>query len=313
MNMLNEVIGQQQAKTELEFRLNNHINTKGAFPNLLLTGSKGDGKSHLARKIGKNLPDFSDGSRDYKAFFTINGSALKNLRVFFEQYCSQFADGDKYCTVFIDEAHEIKKPVQAALLSVLENTKTNRNVYEYEDIPYYFDFRKVTFIFATTDEDKLVEPLIDRLLKITLSPYTPDELAEIINGVVGEAMEFDKGVLEKASQYVRRNARKADQLAKDILSLGVPVFKMIHLKKLIEKTNLAPMGLDLDEIRTLRILEECASSDGLSLGQLASRMGRPGRSMQKGVEPYLLANNLMEIDGKRRITAKGREYLKNLA
>ena len=134
--MFNEVIGQERAKTELEFRLKNHISTQGAFPNLLLTGSKGDGKSHLARKIGKNLPDFSNGDRSYKPFYTINGSALKNIRVFFEQYCSQFADGDKYCTVFIDEAHEIAKPVQAALLSVLENTATSKTTYEYEDVPY---------------------------------------------------------------------------------------------------------------------------------------------------------------------------------
>lgn len=301
------VIGQERAKTELGFRLDNHHKTKNPFPHLLLTGSKGDGKTHLARKVARNLPDWGDQTRNNKRFLSLNAAAIKSPQMFFEDICSQFADGQTYCTVFIDEAHELNKKIQNALLTVLEPNKNNYTTFEFNGAQFDFDFRRITFIFATTEDDQIIPPLVDRLKQISLEPYDADELAQIIELVIDGTVQFEDGTLERLSKLVRRNARKADEIAKDVMSFGVPVFTKKHLDKLVEKTNLYPMGLTNDEVRVLYTLEECGE---LSLGQLASRIGRPGKAMQKGLEPYILALGLMEIDGKRRITPKGRDYLK---
>ena len=308
-NYFDGVIGQPRAKKTLSFFLDNHRKNKTAFPHILFTGSKGDGKTHLARKVGRNLPDFSDPAKRHKDFFIKNGTELKNPRYLLEECLSQFANNQDYATFFVDEAHEMSKQVQTMFLSILEPNAREKTEIEYDDITYTFDFRKVTFMFATTEDDKMFHALMDRLRVLSLEPYEEKELAAIIELVIDGRVRFEDDMLKKISRYVRRNARKADCVAKDILSLGVPVFTKEHFDDLLDKVSLYPYGLTLDEVRALEILE---ANGELSLGVFASRLGRPPRAMQKGVEPYILALGLMEIDGKRRLTAKGRNYLREL-
>lgn len=301
------VIGQEEAKRELSFYLANHIDNDAPMPNLLLEGSQGDGKSYLAKKLARNFPDPSDTTRKYKKFYPVDGSSLKNLTIFFEDICSKFADGDQYCTVFVDEAHGIPKAVQNALLTVTEPNRTGMTQYTFNDITYYFDARKVTWIFATTEADKVFRPLRDRLVSVQLQPYGPEELAKIILMNVAGKVKFEGDTLDSLAHLVRRNARHADRLANNVLSLGTSSFKEEHLKYLVRELSLLPHGITKDEVRCLKFLE----ADGeLSLGHLASRFGKPSGAVQKEIEPYLISLGYMEIDGKRRVTAKGRAFLK---
>lgn len=298
------LIGQAKAKQELGFYLDNHHNSGAILPHLLFTGQKGDGKTMLAKKVARNMPDPENPDKKHKAFYNINGSSIENLRTFLEDYVTKAQGASQYFTFFIDEAHDLPKKVQTALLTILEPNKMRVNRFVFQDIEYTFDFHKITFIFATTDEDKLDPALKDRLVNISLKQYDRKELAEIIKLVVDGACEFEGGVLEDLAIYVRRNGRAADRMATNILALGCPIFKKAHSKKLKDKLGMLPYGLEEIEMDTLRTLDDCGE---LSLGQLASRIGRPAKTTQKGVEPYLLALGLMEIDGKRRISAKGRE------
>jgi Holliday junction resolvasome RuvABC ATP-dependent DNA helicase subunit len=142
-----------------------------------------------------------------------------------------------------------------------------------------------------------------------LEPYTAKELAEIINRIVGSKVSFEKGLLEEISGYVRRNARDADRMAKNVLSFGTSLFERGHFEILKDKLNLFPYGITHDEIRALKILQ----SDGeCALGHLSSRLAQPAKAVQKSLEPYLIAVGLMEIDGKRRITGLGRTFLKGI-
>jgi len=306
------VIGQERAKRQLAFLLSSHIRSRGAFPNLLMTGSKGDGKTHLAREVAKQLPDFNDGSRNHKRFFPINGASVKNPTMFFEDICPAFADGDTYATIFIDEAHMLPKALQrGTMLSVLEPNKRRVNTVMHDDMPYTFDFHKVTFILATTEIDQLFDPLKDRLEEIALEPYNASELAQIMEMVIEGGVEFEEGVLEKLATHVRRNARKADNIANHVLSMGHPVFKQEHFEELRRDMNLFELGVSIEELAALKCLD-VAGSEGLKLGALASELGKSSKVVQKGLEPYLLGNRLMSIDGNRRITPKGREYLTRL-
>jgi Holliday junction resolvasome RuvABC ATP-dependent DNA helicase subunit len=300
------VVGQSAAKQRLGFFLDNHIKTGTPFPHLLLTGFRGDGKSHLARKIARNFPCPGDPSKKHKPFFPLNGSSIKSLSVLFNDILSKTQDMD--CTVFIDEAHGMPKSVQTAFLTILEPNKYNRTSYTYDDIEYTFDFKRITFIFATTEDDAIFHALKDRLYTIGLQPYSSNELAEIIEMVVDGTCSFEDGVLQDLSRHVRRNARDADRMAKHVLCFGVPVFEKKHLKELKKSLSLFPYGISIDEYRVLEELEK-AGSEGKSLGALASFIGRPAKAMQKELEPYLISLGLMIIDGKRIITQKGKDFL----
>lgn len=301
------VIGQKRTKTELGFYLANHLATGAIIPHLLLTGSKGDGKTHLAKKFAKNLPDLSQPTKQNKAFYLLNASTILNPTIFLEDIMSKLQD--QYATIFIDEAHELPKKVQMILLTILEPNKRNCTSYTFNDVDYRFDFSKLTFIFATTEDDKIFHALKDRLVTIALEPYDEKDLSQIIELVIDGEMTFEDGVLQEMSHYVRRNARSADRMAKNALAFHSPVFTREHLSILKEKLNLFPFGISHNEIRALRLLE----SDGeCSLGHLSCRMAQTAKSVQKEVEPYPIALGLMEIDGKRRITAKGRQFLKEI-
>lgn len=299
------VVGQPRAKTELGFYLTNHLESGSVIPNILLTGSKGDGKTHLARKFARNLPDIMDPSRKNKAFYSFNGGAILNPTILLEDILSKVQD--QPCTIFIDEAHGLPKKVQTVLLTILETNKSHRTSYTFNDIDYNFDFRRITFIFATTEEDKIFHALRDRLVTLSLEPYGKKELAEIIELTLDGQVSFDGDMLSQLSEYVRRNARNATRIAENARMFNTPIFEKKHLDILKEKLNLFPLGVTFNEIRALKILE----TDGeCSLGHLSCRLAQASGAVQREVEPYLIANRLMEIDGKRRITALGRQYLK---
>jgi len=301
------VVGQPRAKTELGFYLKNHIESGAVVPNLLFTGSKGDGKTHLARKFARNLPDISNPSRKNKAFYSFNGGAILNPTILLEDILSKVQD--QHASIFVDECHMLPKKVQAVLLSILEPNRSHITTYNFNDIEYRFDSRRLTFIFATTDAQGLLDPLKDRLTTLCLEMYGPEELAKIIELTVDGRLSFDGNTLEELSKYVRRNARNAVRVAENALSFNCPIFETHHLETLKEKLNLFPLGVTFNEIRALRILER----DGeCSLGSLSCRLAQAASAVQKDVEPYLIANRLMEINGLRRITATGRAYLKAL-
>lgn len=301
------VIGQTRAKRELGFYLRNHLKSGNPVPNFLFAGSKGDGKSFLARKFARNLPDLQNPDKKHKKFYGFNGGAILNPTILLEDILSKVQD--EYCTIFIDEAHGLPSKVQTVLLTILEPTKANRTRYTFNDVDYEFDFRKITFIFATTEDDKIFHALMDRLTKVTLEPYTEKELAEIMETVIENEVSFEDNLLADLSHYVRRNARAATAVAKNVLSFGSPVFTSEHFEILKSQLNMFPHGITFNEIRMLKILE----SDGeCALGHLASRLAQTSKSVQKEVEPYAIAMGLMEIDGKRRLTGNGRLFLKAL-
>jgi len=299
------VVGQTHVKKALSFYLDKHRHNGSVMPNILLTGFRGDGKSHLARKIARNFPDLSQPEKKHKAFYSFNGASIKNISVFLEGIWTKLQSENDYLTIFIDEAHGLPKSVQTAMLSIMEKTRNHMTKYVHNDMEYNFDFRKVNFILATTEDDGIFHALKDRLTTFGLQPYTRKELGEIVQMVVDDRCEISDSMLTKISHYIRRNARAANEMANHILSFGCPVFEDEHFEALKENLHLLDYGINEDELRVLEALSE----GELSLGQLACRVGRPSRAMQHELEPYLISLKLMEIDGKRRITQKGKDFL----
>jgi Holliday junction resolvasome RuvABC ATP-dependent DNA helicase subunit len=307
MSYFDDVIGQTDVKKKLKFRLDTHRKNGAILPHCLFVGSKGDGKSFLARKFARHFPDPTDGSKKHKRFFGLNAGALKNPQMLFEDILAPIQDD--YCTLFIDEAHGLNKKVEMVLLSILEPNPNKRTRYEWDGVEYLFDFRKVTFMFATTEEDQVFHALRDRLDTVSLAPYTEAELSEIIDLNLDGGVKINKNLLKDMGGFIRQNARSAHFLAMDILSTGKSSFKDKDWDELIDALSLLPKGISPDELRAMQILQ----SDGdLSLGQLASRLARPTRAVQRDIEVYPKSLGFIEVDGKRKLTKRGHDYLKNL-
>jgi Holliday junction resolvasome RuvABC ATP-dependent DNA helicase subunit len=175
-----------------------------------------------------------------------------------------------------------------------------------------FDFRRQTFLFATSEIQKVFHALADRLERITLEDYTNPQLAAIVQKGLPE-VDCKDDVLLDVSTVLRGNARAAQKMASKIMAYlkGAKVFAREDWNRLREVLSIYPLGLNAMEIQILRYLAQ--NADGTSLTGLSAKTGMSRESLQKDTELYLQKHNLMEIQTTgRMITARGLEYLKGL-
>ena len=309
-NYFPNVIGQEKTKSRLAFELDNHLRTRCAVAHMLFLGGKGDGKTNLVRAFARNLPDWNQPDKRHKRFITITGGQVKSLTQLFEDlFAKNSPTGDEAVTYFFDECHELPTPIQTALLTILEPNKNNFTSYTFRDITYNFDFRNITFLFATTEENKVFHALRDRLTDVQLTPYTTEELAQIVELSLQDKTVMEQDLLMEVARHIRINARKAVDMANNIAKLGLEYFEKSDWLKFKKQLNILPYGLNESELAVLQVLENCGES---KLGTLAAGIKRPAKSVQLSIEPYLVGLGAISIEGTRKIEQIGLNLLREL-
>jgi Holliday junction resolvasome RuvABC ATP-dependent DNA helicase subunit len=299
-NYFPELVGQENVKKKLSFYLNAFEKT-GVCPFLNLIGAKGLGKTEFAKAFAKNLHN-EDGDR--RTFLELNCSTIKNNEQFFEQiFLPVIADNE--ITVLFDECHALPVDLTMAFLTIFNSEKDNRKTFEFNAMSFEFNFKRQTFIFATTESDKIFPPLKDRLTTVDFEPYTQDELAQIVQLCTPNILYINNS-LQRVASTVRNNARSAVKRAKEItLYCGAKEKNILGLsdfEDLCDQVGILPHGLTYTEKQILEILNNCGSA---TLTGLAAKIGLSKTALQRDHELYLLNKNLMEIDGKRKITSHG--------
>jgi Holliday junction resolvasome RuvABC ATP-dependent DNA helicase subunit len=307
MNYFDEMIGQSKTKSVLGFYIDAFEKTE-ILPHMFIVGQRGQGKTMLATQVAKNLRSKTLGR--VKPMLTINCSTLKNVRQFIEDIVLQYVR-DQHITLFFDEVHEMPTPIQTCLLTVLNPNKHNLNTLRFEDYNIEFDFTKVSFIFATTDPQRVITPLKDRCRMVHMEEYQYDELGEIVKGN-SEDLEFDDETLRDIASVCRGNARNATLMAKDnILQFArrhnVSFVDMDIWGRIKAVLGILPLGLENTELQILKVLKDRTVC---SLTNISAVTGLSSQALRAEFELYPLKHNLMEIaQGGRRLTGHGREYL----
>jgi Holliday junction resolvasome RuvABC ATP-dependent DNA helicase subunit len=303
-----DIIGQNTVKKMLGFFIDGFKSTN-IVPHLMFTAPRGCGKTTMATAMAKNLTDL-DGRP--KPLITLNCSTIRNLKQFFNQFVIPYMN-DRDATILFDEASELPKDVMMALLTILNPNKENRTSFSYEEYTVDFDFKRISFLFATTEGQAIFHALMDRMERVDLEEYSHDELGKIVMmGLEGYTVE--KKVLREVSTVLRGNARAAQKMATKIKlacdSKYKDHFNMDDWNKLKDKLGVLPLGLLTMELNILRILAERKE---VRLAALAAITGLSRACIQKDYEMYLTKMGLMEINsGGRAATAKGLKYLKGL-
>jgi Holliday junction resolvasome RuvABC ATP-dependent DNA helicase subunit len=299
-NYFTDLIGQYAVKKKLSFYLN-AFNKTGVCPFLLLTGAKGLGKTQFAKSFAKRVEN-NDGKK--RAFLELNCSTIKNNEQFFEQIFLPLV-ADNEITILFDECHALPKDLTMAFLTIFNTETTTKKRFTWNEMVFDFDFKRQTFLFATTESDKIFPPLKDRLTNVDFAPYSEGELGEILKLCAPE-VNFSDACLAEVAKTVRNNARSAVMRAKEIsLYCGSKRkynFNLANFEELCDNVSILPHGISYTEKQILEVLKNGGSS---TLTGLAAKIGLSKTALQRDHELYLLNKSFIEIDGKRKITAGG--------
>jgi Holliday junction resolvasome RuvABC ATP-dependent DNA helicase subunit len=298
-----QIVGQEKTKTKLNFLLEGFKQTS-IMPHLLFVAPRGCGKTLIAQQTANLM------GRKNNAI--INCSTIKNVKSFFNQVMLPYVVS-KDITLIFDEASELPRDVTMALLTILNPNTNNWNEFTFEDGTYRFRFDQNSFIFCTTEAQKLFHALLDRLYRIDMQDYSYVELGNIIlNNLKTKNQSIDDSVIVEVSSVCRGNARQAQAMANQISSY-LSSKKSNKLTSdgwtdIKSKLSIYPLGLSEIELNVIKILKDHGE---VRLTNLSAKTNLTKDMLQKNVELYLMRNSLIEIRPTgRALTKKGHDYHK---
>lgn len=306
-----EVVGQRKPCRALIEHLKGYKETSRC-PHIMFVAPKGTGKTFLANAFGEHLNIRN--SDEKKPFLEINCSTIKNVKHLMNWIMlPHVANND--ITIFFDECSELPKDVEFALLSMLNPTDNNTYTFHHDEGEVVIDFRRHTFIFATTEPQKVFVALMDRCQKVTLEEYSYAQLATILGRRL-KGVTFGSGVIDEIASVLRGNAREAQKMSMLIrnylASRNKKHFSSADWEQFSYSYGINPMGLDEMEMFVLRVL--AARSKPATLTNLSAKTGLTKEALQRSVESYLQKNDLIEImqGSGRVITDQGKKFLNQI-
>lgn len=230
----------------------------------LISGPSGCGKTTLARII-KNAVGCDD-----TAFTELNGSSERGIDVIrnIVSSLSYAPISGKSKVVFIDEAHQLTKEAQEALLKSTEDPPSH-----------------VYWVFCTTEPQNIREALSRRLFKVNIPPLTNDESLTLLKKVIaGEGLDksrYSKHVVAKACQLAGGSAGRLLQIFEGIYLLETEEEMLAQLTLFESGDNTASDSLWLPICRTLVKTGEKPSVKWKEIGKVLSKISltdyEPGR------------------------------------
>jgi Holliday junction resolvasome RuvABC ATP-dependent DNA helicase subunit len=300
--MFDTLIGQSGVKTRLTF-YSDAKKSRGVIPPLMFNGAKGLGKTEFAKQFAKVVGN---------PLMELNCSTIKNEEQFVDQIFIPYIL-DKEVTILFDECHALPKRLMELFLTAFNTDNKKKKTVSFRDYSLDFDFQKQTYLFATTDMQKVIGPFKDRMNEINFAPYSYQELGEIIKKRL-DYVTFEDDVMVQIGQTLRGNARSAVKRAVEIEMYcenhNKNSFGLKDWASLCKTLEILPFGLTVLEKQVLTILRERGAC---SLQMLAAVTGMERQAIQREVEVHLLREGFMRIDGKREITGRGNKVLELIA
>lgn len=298
------LVGQNSVKKKLDFYIEAYEQTS-VVPFLLFVGAKGLGKTEFAREFSNNLK-YSEGIK--RPFVEINSSTIKGAGAFFEQIFLPYIL-DRDVTILFDEAHALPRDLTMSFLTIFNTENSTTKDFLFKDSNYTFDFTRQTFLFATTESDKIFAPLRDRLVTIDFDNYSNEDLAQIFLNRLPE-VSFEEEAVNTIASTFRGNARNCIHKVRDVgfycKTKNICKFTSKHTKDLFNTLSILPEGLTNIEWRILNILR---TEGRCSLQTLSAKTGLSRSAIQRDHENYLLQKGYMDIDGQRLLTKRGHELV----
>ncbi len=263
-----DLVGQQSTVTILQ----NIIATKRLHHAYLLTGTRGVGKTTIARIIAKALNcNELDGNEpcgkckncleiDTGRFIDVieidaaSNTGVDNIREVLEN--AQYAPtSGKYKIYIIDEVHMLSKSAFNAMLKTLEEPPQH-----------------VVFILATTDPHKVPITILSRCLQLKLRNLAANEIESRLAWVLKEeSIGADKEALEILANAANGSMRDALSLTDQAIAFANGTISRVIVQQML--------GIS-DDSSIITILKAINQLDSAQLVSFCQRLNSEGRNLE---------------------------------
>jgi len=301
---LNEYIGQQKAKGNLEIFIQAAKMRNEPLDHVLLHGPPGLGKTTLsgiiANEMGVNIRITSGPAIEKPGDLA---ALLTNLN-----------END---ILFVDEIHRLNRSVEEILYPAMEDYAIDIIIGKGPSAnSIRLDLPKFTLIGATTRAGQLSAPLRDRFgVTLRLELYTPEELAMIVKrsaGILNVPIE-EAGAIEIARRS-RGTPRIANRMLRRVRDFAQVMAGGVITKEVADRALSALevdyLGLDAVDRRMLTSIIENYGGGPVGLDTLAATINEESVTLEDVYEPYLMQIGFLTRTPRGRcVTRKAYEHL----
>jgi len=293
--VLDEYIGQEKARGQLEIFINAARGRAEALDHVLLFGPPGLGKTTLAhiisREMGVNLRQTS-------------GPVLERAG----DLAALLTNLEPNDVLFIDEIHRLSPVVEEVLYPAMEDYRLDIMIGEGPAArSVRLDLPPFTLVGATTRAGMLTNPLRDRFgIVARLEFYTPEELSRIVHRSAGllevemdtagalEIAKRSRGTPRIANRLLRRVRDYAQVKGDGTVSAGIAdaALRMLDVDHL---------GFDVMDRKLLLAILEKFGGGPVGLDNLAAAIGEERDTIEDVLEPYMIQQGYLMRTPRGRV------------
>ena len=292
---LEEYIGQQKAKEQLEIFIEAAKRRGDQLDHVLLYGPPGLGKTTLSTIIANEM----------NANIKITSGPAIERSGDLAAILTNLMDGD---VIFIDEIHRLNRTVEEILYPAMEDRAIDIIIGKGPSArSIRLDLPKFTLVGATTRSGMLSSPLRDRFgVILNLELYEDQDLKSIINrsaGILDIAIDDPSSMeLAKRSRGTPRVANRLLKRVRDFAQVrGNGEIDLENTRAALDMFEVDSEGLDNTDKRMLMVIIKKFSGGPVGVETLSAALGEDRETIEEVYEPYLIQKGLLNRTNRGRV------------